>query len=96
MLLVGIGSREQERLTNLGNAVALAVRYSFDLFLQVRSEREKIRVARRAYVDEFCQLRRFLIFPRCLQQNNIGVSVIPCEQNIFRIRRHLGVLDSIR
>jgi hypothetical protein len=35
-------SREQECLTNLGNAVALAVRYSFDLFLQVRSEREKL------------------------------------------------------
>ncbi len=33
LLLVGIGSSEQERLTNLGNAVALAVRYSFDLFL---------------------------------------------------------------
>ena len=27
-LLVGIGSREQERLINLANAVALAVRYS--------------------------------------------------------------------
>ena len=31
LLLVGIGSREQERLTNLGTAVALAVRYSFDI-----------------------------------------------------------------
>ena len=30
LLLVGIGSREQERLANLGNAVALAVRYSSD------------------------------------------------------------------
>jgi len=38
LLLVGIGSRKQERLTNLGNAVALAARYSFDLFLQVRSD----------------------------------------------------------
>ena len=36
-----MGSREQERLTNLGNAVALAVRYSFDFFVQVRPELEK-------------------------------------------------------
>jgi hypothetical protein len=40
LLLVGFGSREQERLRNLGNAVALAVRYSFDIFFQVRSELE--------------------------------------------------------
>ena len=45
LFLVGIGSREQERLTNLGRAVALAVRYSFDLFLQVRPELEKVRSA---------------------------------------------------
>ena len=45
LFLVGIGSREQERLANLGNAVALAVRYSFDLILQVRSEREKLSTA---------------------------------------------------
>jgi hypothetical protein len=42
MLLVGIGSREQERLTNLGNAVTLVIRYSFDVF-QVRPELEKLR-----------------------------------------------------
>jgi hypothetical protein len=42
MLLVGIGSREQKRLTNLGNAVALVIRYSFDVF-QVRPELEKLR-----------------------------------------------------
>ena len=32
LLLVGVGSREQERLTNLGDAVALAVRYFFNIF----------------------------------------------------------------
>jgi hypothetical protein len=47
LLLVGIGSSEQERLTNLGNAVALAVRYSFDLFFQVRPELEKLLTALR-------------------------------------------------
>jgi hypothetical protein len=45
LLVVSIGSREEERLTNLGNAVALAVRYSFDIFFQVRSELEKLRTA---------------------------------------------------
>jgi hypothetical protein len=45
MLLVSIGSDEQKRLTNLGNAVALAIRYSFDIFFQVRSELEKLRIA---------------------------------------------------
>ena len=33
MLLVSIGSRQQERVTNLGDAVAFAVRYSFGLSL---------------------------------------------------------------
>ena len=45
LLLVSIGSCKQECLTNLGNAVALAVRYSFDLPLQVRPELEKLRTA---------------------------------------------------
>jgi hypothetical protein len=38
LLVVSIGASEQERLTDLGDAVALAFRYSFDIFLQVRSE----------------------------------------------------------
>jgi hypothetical protein len=33
--LVSIGSCKQKRLTDLGNAVALAIRYSFDLCLRV-------------------------------------------------------------
>ncbi len=32
LLLVGVRSREQEHLTNLGDAVALAVRYFFNIF----------------------------------------------------------------
>jgi len=95
LLLVGIGSREQERLADLGTALALAVRYSFDLSLHVRSEREKIPVAL-GLTSTSSISSDGLIFPRCLQQNNFGVSVIPCEQDIFRIRRHLVVLDSIR
>ena len=40
LLVVSIGASEQERLTDLGDAVALAFRYSFDIFLQVRPDPE--------------------------------------------------------
>jgi hypothetical protein len=52
LLLVGIGSGEQECLTDLGDVVALATRYSLHIFLQVRSELEELGTAPNPYVDE--------------------------------------------